>query len=169
MRPRGGDVAFYGLLVCIAAVAVTLSLLPLHRSSPSPSAAGVTASTGHAASTNESPARPAKATRHAHAAAARRARVAPVITVEAARGRSWLVVRAGSSVGRVLYRGILEQGHRLRLRRRIVWAQVGAVGNVDVRIGRRRVKLGRAALTGVMLTAQSAAAAQPRSVGIIGS
>ena len=169
MRSRSGDVAFYGLLVCVTAAAITLSVLPLHRSSSSTSAAGVTAATGHAANTIGNPAGAAKATRHVHAAAARQARVLPVVTVEAARGRSWVVVRAGSSVGPVLYRGILEQGDRILVRRRILWAQVGAVANVDVRIGRRRVELGRAALTGVVLTAQGAAAAQPGSVGVIGS
>ncbi|MGH2935419.1 MAG: hypothetical protein ACRDL2_13030 [Gaiellaceae bacterium] len=168
MRQRGGDVAFYGLLVCVTAAAIALSVLPLHRSSPSTSASGVTASTAPLTSTARH-AGSARGTKHAHASAARTARPAPALTVDATRGRSWVVIRARSSVGPVLYRGILEQGHRVRVRRRIVWAQVGAVGNVDVRIGRRRIELGRDALTGVVVTAQGAQPAQPGSVGVVGS
>jgi hypothetical protein len=93
---------------------------------------------------------------------------APVVTVDAVRGPSWVVIRARYS-GPVLYRGILVQGHRITVRGKAVWAQIGAVGNVDVRFRRSLVRLGHAALTGVILTAQGPVATQPGSAGIVGS
>ena len=167
MRHRSGDVAFYGLLVCVIAAAIALSVLPFHRRSPSTAASGVTASTAPVTST-AGQAGATRGAKHGHAAA-RPLRPAPTLTVTAARGPSWVVIRAGSAAGPVLYRGILEQGHRVRVRRKIVWAQVGAVGNVDVWIGRRPIQLGRAALTGAVVTVHGAAAAQSGSVGVIGS
>ena len=171
MRGRAGDVAFYGLLMCVAAAAVVLSILPLHHRSPStgaitypvaPSARSTSTQTDRAATD-------AKGAAGARAAKARAARAAPLTTITATRGPSWVVVRDRSAVGPVLYRGILEQGHRIRLRRPPVWAQVGAAQNVDVRVSGRRIPLGGAALTGVVLTAQGALPAQQGAPGIIGS
>lgn len=167
MRSRGGDVAFYGLLVCVAAAAVALSVVPLHNSSPATPAGG-SATAGH--TTTVTPTRPRPtAAKHARAAKARPpARLAP-LAVDAARGRSWIVLRAGSAAGPVLYRGILEQGRRVQVRRKVVWMQVGAPGSVDVSIGRRHLALDRAVLTGVIVTAKGVAAAQPGSVPVVGS
>jgi hypothetical protein len=92
------------------------------------------------------------------------------VTLAAARGRSWVVVRAGSSRGPVRYEGILEQGHTLGERGRALWTQIGAVGNVDVRVDGRLVQLGSAALGGVLLSGghvQKDTAGHPE--GVVGS
>ena len=43
MSKRGGNIAFYGLLLCVSTLAITLSLVPLHHRRPA--AGGATAST----------------------------------------------------------------------------------------------------------------------------
>jgi hypothetical protein len=166
MKPRGGNVVFYGLLVCVVAAAIALSVIPLQRNSPS---ANAVTSPPYATRTTSSGARPAAGTAPTRPAKQRSVPARPLTTISATRGPSWVVVRARSAVGQVLYRGVLEQGHRIRVRRALVWAQVGAVQNVDVRVRSRHIALGRAALTGVLLTTQGALPAQPGAPGIIGS
>ena len=90
------------------------------------------------------------------------------MTVAAVGGPSWIVIRARYT-GRVLYRGMLEQGHVIRIRDRAPWARIGAVGNVEVRFRHRLVELASAALTGVILTEQGAVATQPGGAGVVGS
>lgn len=63
-----------------------------------------------------------------------------VFQIVAARGDCWLTIRDTASTGRVLYEGLLAQGDRLRLRRRLIWLAAGAAGNLDVLIDGRPVR-----------------------------
>ncbi|HXF98135.1 MAG TPA: DUF4115 domain-containing protein, partial [Gaiellaceae bacterium] len=74
--------------------------------------------------------RPASAASRPEAAAVR-------IALVAARGDCWLLVRAGSARGRVLYEGTLRHGDTIRFRRERLWLRLGAPWNVDVRLDGR--------------------------------
>jgi cytoskeleton protein RodZ len=58
--------------------------------------------------------------------------------VSAARGDSWLVVRAGSNHGKVLFAGVLKQGRSLRLQGARLWVRLGAATNLDVSVNGSR-------------------------------
>jgi len=65
----------------------------------------------------------------------------PVFTrIDAARGRSWLLVRAGGPHGAVLYEGILEQGQTksFQLRPRL-WVRMGRPSALDVTLAGKDV------------------------------
>ena len=64
----------------------------------------------------------------------------PVLTIAAAGGSSWLEVRSGDAGGEQLHFGILEQGDTVTFERLPVWVRIGAVGNVEVRLGAERVR-----------------------------
>jgi cytoskeleton protein RodZ len=66
---------------------------------------------------------------------------APTFTrINAARGRSWLLVRAGGPHGGVLYEGILEQGQTMRfeLRPRL-WVRMGRPSALDITLAGKSV------------------------------
>jgi hypothetical protein len=63
------------------------------------------------------------------------------IALTAARGDSWLIVRANSANGTVLYQGILAQGQTIRRSARRLWLRVGAGANLDARVNGRSVRL----------------------------
>ena len=66
---------------------------------------------------------------------------APAFTrISAARGRSWLLVRAGGRHGTVLYEGILEQGQTksFQLRPRL-WVRMGRPSALDVTLAGKTV------------------------------
>jgi cytoskeleton protein RodZ len=66
---------------------------------------------------------------------------APAFTrISAARGRSWLLVRAGGPSGTVLYEGILEQGQtkRFQLRPRL-WVRMGRPSALDITLAGKTV------------------------------
>jgi hypothetical protein len=69
------------------------------------------------------------------------AKARPVYAVlNAARGRSWIVVRVGSANGKVLYVGILEQGKTLRFGvTQNLWVRMGRPSQLDVRLAGRIV------------------------------
>jgi Domain of unknown function (DUF4115) len=52
--------------------------------------------------------------------------------IVAVRGDCWLTVRDTAPTGRVLYEGLLAQGKRLTLHRRLIWLAAGAASNLDV-------------------------------------
>lgn len=80
------------------------------------------------------------ATTHAKKAAGLPAKTASRAVLTAARGRVWLLARAGGPSGRVLFEGILDQGKTLSLSLSTkVWLRVGAPRALDVRIGGRLV------------------------------
>jgi cytoskeleton protein RodZ len=64
----------------------------------------------------------------------------PVLTLAAARGSCWLLVRIGSSSGQSVYEGTLQPGQSVRfgLRKRL-WIRLGAPWNVEATIGKRVV------------------------------
>jgi hypothetical protein len=58
-----------------------------------------------------------------------------LLTLTAARGRCWLLVRIGSSAGRTIYEQTLEQGQTVRFGlRKLLWIRVGAPGSIDAAI-----------------------------------
>ena len=52
--------------------------------------------------------------------------------IDAARGPCWLEVHAGSSTGKLLYTGVLEQGKTLSFEKTVLWIRFGAPENVDL-------------------------------------
>jgi len=91
-------------------------------------------------------------TKHAASAPSRATVVAapslnrsPVLTLTAAHGDCWLLVRARSSGGPVVYERMLRKGQRVRFGlRKPVWIRLGAPWNMAGAIGRRPVVLPRA-------------------------
>jgi hypothetical protein len=65
-----------------------------------------------------------------HAVGQRSAR----LVLKATRGDSWLVVRARSETGELLYQGTLTTGRTLQFVRKRLWLRVGAPANLDVRL-----------------------------------
>jgi hypothetical protein len=56
------------------------------------------------------------------------------LVLTASRGDCWLSVRAGSASGRLLYEGILVQGHSLRFLRRWLWMRIGDPSALTARL-----------------------------------
>jgi hypothetical protein len=56
------------------------------------------------------------------------------LVLTAIRGDSWLLVRAGSATGELLYEGTLAPGRTLRFVRKRLWLRIGAPANLDVRL-----------------------------------
>lgn len=67
--------------------------------------------------------------------------VANGVSVTAAKGASFMEVRAGSGAGTPLYRGTLERGQTKRFASRKLTLSVASPGNVIVRVAGVRVKL----------------------------
>ncbi len=73
-------------------------------------------------------------------AAARKPRLVR-LTLTAARGDCWVLVRAGSETGRILYERTLRQGSTVHFtQRRPLWVRVGAGLNLDARVGGRPLR-----------------------------
>jgi transcriptional regulator with XRE-family HTH domain len=71
----------------------------------------------------------------------RAAKVAPRrarLQIVASRGESWVMVRANSARGRVLFAGTLRQGRSLRVQRARLWLRLGAASNVELRVNGER-------------------------------
>jgi len=69
----------------------------------------------------------------------------PAVTrlrLTAARGSSWVLVRAGTSGGRVLYSGILNQGQSISVSSGVLWVSFGAAANLDARLNGSELELG---------------------------
>jgi cytoskeleton protein RodZ len=77
----------------------------------------------------------AQATRPAPAAASAPRRRAPSLVLTAARGDCWLSVRRGSSLGALVWEGLLRRGSSLRLARLPLWVRMGAPWNLEARLG----------------------------------
>ena len=56
------------------------------------------------------------------------------VVLHAARGNCWLLVRAGSEAGPLLYEGTLAEGKTLVFARRFLWFRAGAPANLEVRV-----------------------------------
>jgi len=84
------------------------------------------------------------------------ARVVPAaetqLVVDAARGPSWVVVRAGSATGKVLYAAILQQGRRMTASAPRIFLRLGAASQVDVTVNGRPIGRSLAGTVDAVLT-----------------
>ena len=62
------------------------------------------------------------------------------LTLTAARGDCWLVVRLGSPSGRELFAGILEASRTVSFAGRRFWLSLGAASNLDARFNGKPVR-----------------------------
>jgi hypothetical protein len=83
--------------------------------------------------------------------------VAPrALTLVAARGSCWLLVRLGSSSGAVVYQHTLQPGQRVRFGlKKPLWIRTGAPWNLDAAIGRTNVTTKLPARTGDLTASRS--------------
>ncbi|PWU20730.1 MAG: hypothetical protein C5B48_12165 [Candidatus Rokuibacteriota bacterium] len=70
------------------------------------------------------------------------ARVRANLAIKAVRGSSLLQVRAGASVGRLLYQGTLERGQVQQFSARRLWMNVGSPENLQLRLNGRTIPIG---------------------------
>jgi hypothetical protein len=160
VKRRRGDVVFYGLLAAAWVVAGAFALWNHQHH----------ATAGGAATVVSTPATPTPRdprASHRHHTGPRRTGRARTLSIDAARGPSWVAIRARSAEGPILYQGILDQGRSITERGTAFWTQVGAVENVDVRVDRHAVRLGRSALRGVLLG--TGHGSRPQASGVVGS
>jgi cytoskeletal protein RodZ len=99
---------------------------------------GVAKRRSHQPAQKRMKAAPARSSTAAVAPAPRRAR----LEVAASRGDSWVMVRADSARGALLYSGILAQGQRIHFRKARLWLRLGAAANVDVTVNGGRPRSG---------------------------
>jgi hypothetical protein len=82
------------------------------------------------------------------------------LELRATRGDSYMIVRARSAIGNVLYQGTLEKGQRQRFDRKVLWLRLETPRNVLVKLNGNRVKLAPAVKAqGVFVTAKKIFAA----------
>ena len=82
------------------------------------------------------------------------------VELRATRGDSYLIVRAKSAIGNVLYQGTLERGQRQRFDGQVLWLRLESPQNVLVRRNGNRVDLPAAVKAqGVFVTAKKVFAA----------
>lgn len=75
------------------------------------------------------------------------------IVVRAARGPCWLLARAGSARGEILFEGTLAQGRSLTLSRDRVWLRLGAPANVQISVNGEAVQGVSSGTTDLIATA----------------
>ena len=89
----------------------------------------------------------------AREAAAKPATRTPVkLSITASRGPSWILIRRESTTGSVLYDGTLTQGRSVSLAGPKLYAEFGALRNLDVYVGQVSVDLSCSTSRGVFLT-----------------
>jgi hypothetical protein len=82
------------------------------------------------------------------------------LELRATRGDSYMIVRARSAIGNVLYQGTLEKGQRQRFDGKVLWLRLETPRNVLVKLNGNRVKLAPAVKAqGVFVTAKKIFAA----------
>jgi cytoskeleton protein RodZ len=153
---RGILIALAGVLVVGAAVAglaawqLSGSSTPPQSSTPPPSGAGSVAA---AAATP--PVTTPKTTRTPRPVIA----VKPVLTsINASRGRCWLLVRSGGPSGPVLFEGVLEQGQAKQFRfTSRLWVRMGRPDALDITVAGKAVSGLPASSSNVVLTPAGAA------------
>lgn len=102
--------------------------------------------------------KPAAPQRHKGLPIAREAAAKPAtrtrvkLSITASRGPSWILIRRESTTGSVLYAGTLTQGRSVVLAGRKLYAEFGALRNLDVYVGQVSVDLSCYANRGVFLT-----------------
>lgn len=65
---------------------------------------------------------------------AKRRSASTTVVVMAARGSSWLELRAGSATGRSLYQGTLPDGQRAEFTAKSIWLRAGAAAHLDITV-----------------------------------
>ena len=86
------------------------------------------------------------------------------LTLSAARGSCWLLVRVGSSSGPIAYERTLQPGGTVRFGLgRPLWITVGAPWNLEAAIGGRTVTPDLPARTGVVVARRAGVTAAPRT------
>ncbi len=139
-RPPGAP-AWGWLIVAAAAVLGVLIAVAVASALSGPSSSPRPATgAGRPASLNHTTPSPGTASRTAPPRPAL-TRMAAV----AARGPCWILVRAGSATGPIVYQGTLQKGSAVRLTRRRLWVRLGAPSSLDLRINGRLIS----GLTGV--------------------
>jgi hypothetical protein len=133
MRQRWENAAFGVLVAAILAMGV-LVLLVL--------SGHLVADTGEPAATRNNTGEPTTKRQRSKAEpvpATRTVRATPVtsVTVTATRGDCWISAHRGSATGPVLAERLLAEGEAVTLRGSRIWLQLGAAGNVDVRVNGR--------------------------------
>jgi transcriptional regulator with XRE-family HTH domain len=127
----------------VAAVVAGIAAWQLSRSTGTSGSAGTRQGGGARSTPASKPERPAKTqTSHTKTRAVQPATTPARATLVAARGRVWLLVRAGGPTGEVIFEGVLEQGKTLPIslsRSPKVWVRIGAPWALDVRVGGKRV------------------------------
>ena len=83
------------------------------------------------------------------------------LELRATRGDSYMIIRAGSALGDVLYEGTLEKKQRQVFNGKVLWLRLDTPRNVLVKLNGNRVKLAPAAVKaqGVFVTAKKIFAA----------
>ena len=79
----------------------------------------------------------------------------PLVLV-ASGGDVWLMVRAGSASGQVLFANTLAQGRRLRFARKRLWVRVGAPWNLTVNAGGKHLPMPLQTTGDMLVTAAGA-------------
>jgi hypothetical protein len=147
---RRGDAVFVGVLVALVAanVGLYLYLRPAGRPETRGPRAPGTSTEHHSAFKPPTPSRQSK-----HRRARRGGRSsADRVTIVAARGPSWVLVRRGSADGAIVYQGVARTGGTLRFSGRALYVRLGAVSNVDVRLDGQLLDVRCSAPGGVLVT-----------------
>jgi helix-turn-helix protein len=85
------------------------------------------------------------------------------LELRATRGDSYMIVRAKSALGDVLYQGTLERNQKQRFDDKVLWLRLETPANVLVKLNGNRIKLPRAVKAqGVFVTAKKVFAADAR-------
>jgi hypothetical protein len=74
------------------------------------------------------------------------------LRVTASRGDCWVLARAGSRSGRVLYAAIVRRGTTIALHGSRLWVRFGAVGNLDLVLNGQQVRLRHTGTVDALLT-----------------
>jgi len=152
-----------GVLVTLAAVLVVgaavagLAAWRLAGSSTPPSRARPPSGAGSVAAAAPSP----TATATTPAVTVPAVSTAPVFTsISAARGRCWLLVRAGGPNGKLLFEGVLEQGQakRFQVQQRL-WVRMGRPSALDITLAGKLVNGLPSSPSNVLLTRSGAQSA----------
>jgi len=153
---RGMLVALASIVMVVAAVA-GLAAWRLGGTSGPPHAGQQKAGAGSVAAAAPPPA----AQRRTRTGAKPVVSAAPAFTrISAARGRSWLLVRAGGPSGTVLYEGILEQGQTMRFQLRPrLWVRMGRPSALDITLAGKAVAGLPSSPSNLLLTRTGARAA----------
>jgi hypothetical protein len=80
------------------------------------------------------------------------------LEIRATRGASWVMARAGSATGRVLYSGLLARGKTLRLHGRALWVRFGALAYLDLSLGGKPITLHHSGTVDALFTPSGASA-----------